>query len=226
MSHLSDKILSDKFRELERSFDSDPYDIYVNEDEHNKINYKAALSSTIESKKSKGSVNRQTVISSNSDMTVSKSSTHNSSEIINNFMDGDLEFMREIILEEANAEIEAASIKISSSDNSTDWNSFFNCFDIENSINNVIACEDNETVIIGSVHDKNISDVSSSYIFEKSPDILPDQGYDPFIQYDRIGYEDDKNKHKQQKNINRLGMIALSTAVVMGSAWINSLFRN
>lgn len=217
---------SDKFRELERSFDSDPFNIYVEEGKEN--NYKGSGSggtSRSDDLKSHRSDPRR-IVTSSSDMTVSRSSSHSSSDVIHDFMDSDLELMREIIQTEADANRENPSVMMSTTHTSADWNSFFNCFDIEKSINNVIACDDKETITYKSVADQQIPDVSSNYIFEKDPHILPDQGSDPFIEYDQIGYEDDKNRHKQQKNINRLGMIALSTAVVMGSAWIHNIFHN
>jgi hypothetical protein len=95
-------------------------------------------------------------------------------------------------------------------------------------VNNVIACEDKESVTYktGQDQDQEVFDVSSKYVFDNDLNILPngDQDLDPFIEYDKLGYEEDKNKHKKQKNINRLGMVVMSTAVVMGSAWINSLW--
>ena len=48
--------------------------------------------------------------------------------------------------------------------------------------------------------------------------------FDPFDRHDTNLYDIDKNKHRKQKNINRLGIVGFSAAVIMGSAWLNSYF--
>ena len=106
-----------------------------------------------------------------------------------------------------------------------DCASFFQCFDEENSINNVIACEDKEVITYADSEHNDVSDVSSQYIFDKDPNILPDDECDPFLKYDTYGNEQEKNKHRRQKNINRLGWVAFSTAVIMGSTWYNDYFN-
>ena len=99
---------------------------------------------------------------------------------------------------------------------------FFDYFDEDKSINNVVACSHHEDF------NKNgkISEVSCSYIFDKDPHILPDKDCTPFEKYDQEGYQKDKIKYKKQKNINRLGVATLSTIVVMGSAWIHSFINS
>lgn len=240
---------SDKFRELEKSLDSDPYNIYV-EDQNDQDDYleenglknikgsnHGVFQSIVDSfisrhsdkqdkNKSLDSVSTGTgsvIVTTSSDITVSKSSTHSSADVIYNYMDVDNELKndREDISEEVSAERELKSVNVSG-----DCTSFFNCFNAENSVNKVIACEDNETITYKSVSNKMITDVSSSYLFDKDPNMIRSVNDDPFAEYDTLGYEDDSNKHKRQKNINRLGMAALSTAVVMGSAWIHAMFND
>lgn len=99
---------------------------------------------------------------------------------------------------------------------------FFEFFDEEKSINNVVACSNDDDFCKSST---KISDISSSYLFDKDQSILPDKDYLPFEKYDQEGYQKEKVKYKRQKNINRLGVVTLSTVVVMGSAWINNFIN-
>jgi hypothetical protein len=100
---------------------------------------------------------------------------------------------------------------------------FFEYFDEEKSINNVVACSHHEDFCKDA---NKISDISSSYLFDRDQSILPDKDSPPFETYDQEGYQKDKIKYKKQKSINRLGVVTFSTVVVMGSAWINSFINS
>lgn len=103
-------------------------------------------------------------------------------------------------------------------DNSLDGNSFFKCFEEDQNINNAVDCE--ESV---DIDNKKILEVASS-IYEREPMILQNDDFDPFDRHDTNAYDVDKTKHRKQKNINRLGMVGFSAAVIMGSAWLNNYF--
>jgi len=87
---------------------------------------------------------------------------------------------------------------------------FFGCFDVENSVNNAIDCS-------CSGDEKNI-EVTSSYIFEKDPLLMEHDNPDPFDKFDI--YDQDKIKHKNQKNIGKLGVVTFSAIIMLGSACI------
>jgi hypothetical protein len=77
---------SDKFRELERSLDSDPYNIYLDDNE--------LTDPSLDDKSSKsnrsGSQSSRKVITDSSDMTVSKDSSHSAADIITDYLETDL----------------------------------------------------------------------------------------------------------------------------------------
>ena len=95
---------------------------------------------------------------------------------------------------------------------------FFDCFEEEKIIDNSIPCSASNTISCSKSNTDANDDQTDAVIFPiKIPDIHNSYDYvDPFTEYD--------DKQKIQKNIGRLGMVALSTVVVMGSAWINLLF--
>ena len=117
----------------------------------------------------------------------------------------------------------------SNSDNTIQ--SFFECFNEEKCVNNVIACCGNEK--FGFQKKGDSVEVVSSYLFDKDPHFLEDSNSDPFDKFDKYDkcdkfdtdfYDDvDKIKHKKQKNFERIGAIAFSTVVMMGTAWIKYL---
>ena len=86
-------------------------------------------------------------------------------------------------------------------------NDFFDNYNENLSINNVISCENLE----------------KSSIFDNNEDFLKNE-VNPFEKHDTNIYDVDKNKHKSKKNMDKLGMVTLSAVVLMGSAWINKYF--
>lgn len=85
---------------------------------------------------------------------------------------------------------------------------FFSCFEQDRNINSVIACKGDE-------------ELSSSYVFDKdSPnELYQSTKLDLFNKYDYEPYHIEKNKHKKQKRIDRMGTVALSAMVMVGSVW-------
>ena len=84
-------------------------------------------------------------------------------------------------------------------------NNFFDYYNENTSINNAIVDCNN-----------SIQNFESSYII--------DDEFIPFNKYDLNPYDFDKNKHKKQKNVNKIGILALSAMVLVGSTWINKYF--
>lgn len=104
-------------------------------------------------------------------------------------------------------------------DDTNETDNFFNCFNIENSVNNAIACSTNSNDKNGENEDNNI--INSSYVFENEPSINEtDKELCPFDKYDINLYDADKIKHKNQKNLSRLGVVTLSAMIMIGSAYI------
>ena len=93
------------------------------------------------------------------------------------------------------------------------YNSFFDYFDENLSINNAISC------------DVTCNENTSSYIFEKNPQFFnKEKEINPFNKEDLNVYDLEKNKHKKQKNIGRISVIAFSAMFLMGSTWLNKYF--
>ncbi len=85
---------------------------------------------------------------------------------------------------------------------------FFNCFNEEVMINNVVSCKEADTKTTNV--DYLSSDDQDYTVMEEADDVN-----------DNIVLN--KNKYKKQKIIHRIGAVAISTFVLMGSALISRI---
>ena len=97
-------------------------------------------------------------------------------------------------------------------------NNFFECFDEELSINNTIPCDN---IHISDQHcNKNLNELTTSYVFENCD--IKKRDIDPFL-YEENQLEKIKNKKHRRLN-GKLGIIAFSTALIMGGgSWLNEI---
>lgn len=106
---------------------------------------------------------------------------------------------------------------------------FFKCFDEENTLNNAVACVTGDR-LRGCASACNNSEyefnVTSVYVFDKDPNNIKfNQDICPLKNYDLDTINLDKKRHKNQKNMGRLSMIAFSAMMIMGSAWFNNYYK-
>lgn len=123
--------------------------------------------------------------------------------------------------------------------NNTETNKFFDCFNLELSINNAITCSElnqksattyvfeneNQKKELIEPFDKPIIDHNLSRIELYQTNEIKKLSAPAPITYDYIDEFTNKknNKNNQRKQQSRLGAVALSAIVLMGSAWINNI---
>src|SRR5690606_28519729 len=82
---------------------------------------------------------------------------------------------------------------------------YFNCFNEDIMINNVVSCKNT-----------NKTDVNCLSSSDEDVNLI-----EQITTYDTLSIN--KNKYKKQKVVNRIGAVALSTFVLMGSALISRI---
>jgi hypothetical protein len=188
----------DNYCQIENDIVSDLNSIYVDENlkkqnESKIMNYFFDLFNKSEVDRNKKNIEPK-LNSIKSDSTISFIKSDEPVSIIKNYLD------KSNISNESLAKIEPKTIDTKL----TKSVKFFDCFDEENNINNVVSCEEeSEENINNAIFIDNKSDLN--------------QDYDNY----EIGLNNDKIKNKNQKNINRFGVVAISTFLVMSSAWMS-----